>query len=91
MSYCTIDLGPWLNKNYKIILLKIILNQDKLERNPVDDGVIKDQRSLKEFEKYLFHLKFNLLPGDLQSDNYTGETMQGEGGGGLVTHTHLSN
>ena len=47
MSYCTIDLGPWLNKNYKIILLKIILNQDKLERNPVDDGVIKDQRSLK--------------------------------------------
>ena len=47
MSYCIIDLGPWLIKNYKIILLKIILNQDKLERNPVDDGVIKDQRSLK--------------------------------------------
>ena len=47
MSYCTIDPGPWLIKNYKIILLKIILNQDELERNPVDDGVITDQRSLK--------------------------------------------
>ena len=29
------------------MLLKTILNQDELERNPVDDGVIKDQRSLK--------------------------------------------
>ena len=45
--HCTIHQGPWLIKNYKIILLKTILNQDELERNPVDDGVIKDQRSLK--------------------------------------------